>query len=449
MYTPKRFFHLLLFLLLYIPCQAAGLDKDMRDSLALHYKLASRAISNARTINIKEARSHANHLLSLADSLQQPMADYWTLAGQVEDMSFNYERNKPATGGKTDEKECLSSAKQCYIYCQKAYNAYIDSPLSYNKKSLKNVASLQQKAMDYYLITKGFHVNAGQSFKEKNLEQSLDELVMSYQGAQSPFLLDIYHSNTERNSAFATYLADSSLCRTFFNCATLTTSLGRFQEALAYYDSLKVRNYQPDRVYRNTVSIYSVLADTLSLKNELQSAISTMPEDTWFQKNLLQIHIDRHEWDTAKVVSDRIIELDSTDVLVLNIVGQLHEIENHPFEALQIYLKSYGLDSLQMDVCSHIGRIYYNRVVQTKEQLYNQRRTSQYISKLTPLYDQVGEWFNKAYLLDTERKDPTIAQALREMLYFHFTQTRCPNRAELIARYNEISRNYGLDEFGR
>lgn len=431
-----------------LPSAGEELNKAYRDSLALHAKLTMRAIGNARTLNISDARKHVNRLLFLADSLQQPMADHYALAAQVEDMSFNYERNKPATGGKTNEKECLSAAKKCYLFNQKAYDLFTANPEDYSKKVLKTVPAMQQKALSYYLLTKGFQVNAGQSFKEKKLEQSLEEFLMSFDGSQSPFLLDVYRKDTVTYKSFATYLADSTQCRTLSNCASITTALGRFDESLAYYDSLKVRQYQPDKVYRNTVSIYATLADTLAMKKELRSAIEVMPEDTWFQKNLLQLHIDKHEWDTAKVVADRIIEIDSTDVLVLNIVGQLHEIEEHPFEALQIYLKSFALDSMQMDVCSHIGRIYYNRVVQTKEKLFNQRKTHQANSKLTPLYDQAGEWYDRAYELDTEHMDPTIAQALREILYFHFTQTRCPNRAELIARYNEISRNYGLKEFG-
>lgn len=434
--------------MLFLSTNGEELSKAYRDSLALHVKLTNRSIGNARTINIPVARKHVNRLLFLADSLQQPMAEYYALAAQVEDMSFNYERNKPATGGMTNEKECLSAAKQCYLYNEKAYNEFLNNPEAYNKKSLKSVTALQQKALSYYILTKGFQVNAGQSFKEKNLEQSLEEFLISFNGSQSPFLLDVYKNDSITYKGFATYLADSTQCRTLSNCASITTALSRFEESLAYYDSLKVRQYQPDKVYRNTLSIYATLTDTTAMKNELRSAIEIMPEDTWFQKNLLQLHIDKHEWDSAKVVADHIVELDSTDVLVLNIVGQLHEIEEHPFEALQIYLKSYALDSMQMDVCSHIGRIYYNRVVQTKEKLFNQRKTHQANSKLTPLYDQAGDWFDRAYALDTEYKDPTIAQALREILYFHFTQTKCPNRAELIARYNEISRNYGLKEFG-
>lgn len=429
--------------------QGQELSKAMRDSLSNRMKLTTRAIGNARTNNIKEARKHAKRLLFLADSLQQPMGDYYAQAGLVEDMAFNYERNKPATGGKTDEKECLAAAKQCYIYYKNAYDAYQTAPEAYNKKSFKAIPNLQQTAMNYYILTKGFQVNAGQSYAQKKSEQSLDEFRMSLDGSLSHFLIDVYHQDSVRNNKFATYMADSTQCRTLMNCATITTALGRFNESLAYYDSLKIRHFDPERVYRNTFSIYANQEDSASMRKELKEAIEVMPEDLWFQKNLLQIHIDYQEWDTAKVVADRIIEIDSTDVLVLNIVGQLHEIENHPFEALEIYLKSFALDSLQADVCSHIGRIYYNRVVQTKEKLFNQRKTSQYYSKLSPLYEVAREWYQRAYELDTEYKDQTIAQALREILYFRFTQTNCPNRAELIALYNDVSKNYGLTIFGQ
>ena len=445
----NRIIFILLTLLFVFPSGGEELSKAMRDSLSNRMKLTARAIGNARSNNIKEARKHVNRLLFLADSLQQPMGDYYAQAGLVEDMAFNYERNKPATGGKMNEKECLAAAKQCYIYYKKAYDAYLSDPDAYNKKSLKGLNTIQQTAINYYLITKGFQVNAGQSFAEKKLEQSLDEFRMSFDGSQSPFLLDVYRQDTIRLHGFATYLADSMQCRTLLNCATITTALNRYDESLAYYDSLKVRGFEPEKVYRNTISIYATLADSAAMRNELKEAIAILPEDTWFQKNLLQLHIDFQEWDSAKVVADRLIEIDSTDIVVMNIVGQLHEIENHPFEALEIYLKSYALDSMQIDVCSHIGRIYYNRCVQTKEKLFNQRKTAQYISKLTPLYDVSREWYERAYLLDTERKDPTIAQALREILYFSFTQARCPNRAEQIAFYDEISRNYGLKEFGQ
>ncbi len=445
----NRIIFVLLSMLFVFPLNGEDLSKAMRDSLNNRMKLTTRAIGNARSNNIKEARKHVKRLLFLADSLQQPMGDYYAQAGLVEDMAFNYERNKPATGGKMNEKECLASAKQCYIYYKLAYDAYQANPDAYSKKSLKGVANLQQTALGYYVITKGFQVNAGQSYAAKNLQQSLDEFRMSFDGSQSPFLLDAYWQDTIRNNGFATYIADSTQCRTLMNCATITTAMNRLDESLAYYDSLKLRGFEPEKVYRNTISIYATLSDSLSMRKELKDAVAILPEDTWFQKNLLQLHIDYQEWDSAKVVADRLIELDSADVVVMNIVGQLHEIENHPFEALEIYLKSYALDSMQVDVCSHIGRIYYNRCVQTKEKLFNQRKTAQYISKLTPLYDVSREWYVRAYMLDTERKDPTIAQALREILYFSFTQARCPNRAEQIAFYDEISRNYGLKEFGQ
>ena len=189
---------------------AQDLSKAMRDSLNMRMKLTTRAIGNARSNNIKEARKHVKRLLFLADSLQQPMGDYYAQAGLVEDMAFNYERNKPALGGKMNEKECLAAAKQCYLYYQQAFEAYQQNPDAYNKKSFKSLTALQSTAMNYYLLTKGFHVNAGQSFAEKKLEQSLEEFLMSFNGSQSPFLIDVYNLDPVKMNGFATYYWESN-----------------------------------------------------------------------------------------------------------------------------------------------------------------------------------------------------------------------------------------------
>ena len=94
----NRIIFVLLSMLFVFPLNGEDLSKAMRDSLNNRMKLTTRAIGNARSNNIKEARKHVKRLLFLADSLQQPMGDYYAQAGLVEDMAFNYERNKPATG---------------------------------------------------------------------------------------------------------------------------------------------------------------------------------------------------------------------------------------------------------------------------------------------------------------------------------------------------------------
>lgn len=422
--------------------------KALKDSVDERTKLARRLSSDSRNPDFKVARRHVARLLALADSLRLPMATHLVVAGDVEDLAFNYERNKPALGKKTDEKECLAAAKRCYLYYRQAYDLYQASPRIYRKEAAKTCRRIQPIALQYYLLTKGFLVNAGQSYAKNDLPTTLDEFLISYDGSTQPFLIEPYQADPRRNAAFETYLADSTRHKTLYNCGTVAMALGRYDSALTFFDTLKVHNYELDKVYRNTLAIYYAQNDTAHIMCELRTAIRLMPQNTWFMKNLLQIHIDRQEWKQAGKLAADITALDSLDAQVICMNGQLYEQQGKTQQALDIYMQSYALDSTQANVCSFIGRIYYNRGVQLKAKLFDQKRTQLTEAKLLPLYDQAQPWYERAYALDVDRRDQTIALALREMLYFRFTRTDCPNTTELITLYNEVSRAYGMAEFG-
>ncbi len=425
------------------------LTKALRDTIQERLKLARRYSTNVRTTNIKLARNHINRVLQLSDSLHIQNADYFAAAGDVENLAFNYERNKPASGGKMDEATALAAAKKCYLYYQKAYKLYQSDQKEYGKNGLKQQSRLSQTAMQYFLLTNGFQVNAGQSFKKGDLNTTLDEFKMTFDGSQSTFLNSAYRSDSKRFAGFETFLADSTQNRALYNCATISSALGLLDESLVYYDSLKVRGYEPEKVYRNTVAIYSSRKDTVMLITELMSAIETIPQDTWFQRNLLQIYLDRQCWREAEKVADRCIAVDSTDAQTICVRGQLYEIRGDAEKAMVSYLRSYDLDTTQSNVCSYIGRIHYNKAVKLKANLYDQRRFKQIDKELQPIYEEALPWYERAYQYDTMHQDKTIPTAIREILYSRFTKARCPNRAELIAQYNEVSKAYGFAEFGK
>ncbi|MBR5717312.1 MAG: hypothetical protein IKX59_12055 [Bacteroidales bacterium] len=453
----KRFLNILLLIILNMGLLHAEeaqqetpvLTKALRDTIQERLKLARRYSTNVRTTDIKLARLHIIRVLQLSDSLNLQNADYYAAAGDVEDLAFNYERNKPASGGKMDEATALAAAKSCYKYYQKAYDLYLSGAKDYGKNGLRQQSRLSQTAMQYFLLTNGFQVNAGQSFKKGDLNTTLDEFRMTFDGSKSSFLNSAYQSDAKRFSGFETFLADSTQNRALYNCATVSSALGRLDESLVYYDSLKLRGYEPEKVFRNTIAIYSSRKDTVMLITELISAIETLPRNTWFQRNLLQIYLDRQNWKEAERIADRCIAVDSTDAQTICVRGQLYEIRGDVGHAMTQYLRSYALDSTQANVCSYIGRIHYNKAVALKSKLYDQRRFKQINRELQPIYNEALPWYERAYQYDTLHQDKTIPIAIREILYSRFTQDRCPNRSELIDRYNEVSRAYGLVEFGQ
>ena len=430
--------------------EAPVVTKALRDSLQTHAKLARQKSENVRTVDIKTARLHVTRLLALSDSLQLSNADYIALAGDVEDMAFNVERNKPATSGKKiDETACLTAAKKCYLYYQKAYDLYRLDEERYGKAGLKQQRRIQQTALQYYLLTNGFQVNAGQSYKKKDYATTLDEFRMSFDGACSPFLVDAYTSDTKRFAAFEPFMTDSAQCLALYNCATLSDALGQFDASLAYYDSLKIRHYEPQKVFRNTTAIYASRCDTVMLMTELMQAVEASPEDTWFQKNLLQIYINRQQWSEAEQLADRVLAIDSADAQTVSTRGQLHEMRGDVENAMTCYMRSYDLDSTQANVCSYIGRIYYSRALSLRNTLYNQRKFREIDDAIQPIYEEALLWYERAFAFDTDHRDASVAMVLREILYSRFTKTKCPNRTELIAQYNRISKAYGLTPFGQ
>lgn len=183
--------------------------------------------------------------------------------------------------------------------------------------------------------------------------------------------------------------------------------------------------------------------------SELLQAIEVMPEDISFRKNLLQIRLDRHEWQAAETLTNQCISADSTDAQALCVRGQLYEMRGEIDQALTDYRRSYALDSTQANVCSYIGRIYYNKAVILKKQLYDQRRFREIDAQLQPIYDEALPWYELAYQFDTSRQDASVPTVIREILYSRFTKVNCPNSKELIAQYNKVSKAYGLAEFGK
>ena len=424
-------------------------SKALRDTLQERLKLVRRYSTNTRTTDFTLARRHMQRVLQLSDSLHLEDADYLAAAGDLEDLAFNYERNKPALGKKTDEAECLASAKKCYLYYDKAYDLYGADEKRYGKAGQKQQQRIRQTAMRYYLLTNGFQVNAGQSFKKGDLETTLGEFKMTYEGSTCGMLREVYRLDPKRNSGFEAFMADSTQCKALYNCATVASALGRLDESLKYYDSLKVRGYEPAKVFRNTAAIYASRRDTVMLMTELMAAQERVPQDTWFPKNLLQLYLVRQQWKEAEQTADRCLKVDSLDAPTLCVRGQLYEMQGDTEKAMVEYLKSYDEDSTQAKVCSYIGRVYYNKAVRTKKELYDERRFKEIDEKMQPFYEQALPWYQRAYVNDELREDKSIPMALREILYSRFTQAKCPNRQELITEYNEVSRAYGLSEFGK
>lgn len=405
---------------------------------------------NVRTYNIKKARSSVEQAIELVEEndLSYPEV-YWT-AAQVENFAFNYERNRPALvkGQSIKMDDVLQAASRCYGYCMKAYEIMSIDPDQHKK--LKGLGhKVQALAMDYYLATKGFLVQANNSYQDGALKGALFYFSRSYDGGTRDMLCSLYegkngHKNYEK---FGHYSADSTICKALYNCAVIATAIDSVKLAIYYYDRLKDRHYDRAKIYANTISLYAQLKDTTALLNELDQAMNDFPDEAVYPKQILQIYLNQNNWGRAERIGNVINKRFPNDLECIVLQGQLCERRGKLDRALDYYFKAYELDPLQESLCMFIGRIYMRRSQDLYQKLYEEVKLDEIDRVVPPLQDKALKWFRMAYEMDLNHKDELIPMAMREVLYKRFTDARCTNKNELIDEYNKVSRDYGYPTF--
>lgn len=404
---------------------------------------------NVRTYNIKKARASVEQAINLVEDndLSYPEV-YWT-AAQVEDYAFNYERNRPALlGQEVKMDDLLQAASRCYGYCMKTYELISIDPEQHNKlKGLGRKA--QEKAMSYYLATKGFLVQANNSYQDGAMKGALFYFSRSADGGIRDMLRSLYESKGGKNDyeKFGYYCSDSTICKALYNCAVIATAIDSVSMAIGYYNQLKDRHYDQKKVYANTISLYAQIKDTTSLLRELEQAMNDMPEDVAYPKQILQIYLDKNNWGRAERIGNVINKRFPNDLECIVLQGQLFERRGKLDRALDYYMRAYEQDPLHESVCSYIGRIYMRRSQELYQELYEQVRFEDIDRQVPPLEDKALKWFRLAYQNDLKHVDQLIPGAMREVLYKRFTDARCQNKDELIAEYNRVSRDYGYPTF--
>ena len=171
------------------------------------------------------------------------------------------------------------------------------------------------------------------------------------------------------------------------------------------------------------------------------------PENNWYGRNLLNIYLDRKEYAEAAGFIDNIIATDPDNATFVDLKGRLLEMQNDIDGAQACYKRATELDPTSASSWSNLGRIYFNKAQAVEDELYTKKKWDDGDKVAGPMYNEALPFYENAFAFDTERKDNTIANAMRSILYKQFQKPSCPNKKELIAKYNEVSAAYGLPEF--
>ncbi len=178
-----------------------------------------------------------------------------------------------------------------------------------------------------------------------------------YDGAMKT-LQKSHHLNPEDKETL-NYLSES-----FYN-------LQNYQKSIEFY--LKLLNLDPYNVtvQNNLIFLYSHLKMEDDLRGFYKRLMSLYPGDTHYSIQYALASIRQKDLPEARRILEMVINTDSTDVNVLNVLGNLYEIQKDTLNAIRIYEKILYADPLNDEILNRLYRIYRNRTEwENMEKLY-------------------------------------------------------------------------------
>jgi len=419
-------------------------QKAYRDSLKRDLREARFCTNDKTNPNISEARRYLEHAFNNPFGKNNP--EVFLQAANTEYRCFQIERNRPANGGKMDEKIIFSSTAAGYNYYCQAYKLYRHSVSGSTQQTIKAKAYLQMcsNAYDLYRCTQGFRATAGFYAKSKEWNQAYLYYKMAIEAMDSEILCDFARTDPAVMADFNKFRTDSIRQRLFYSCAVTAVQMQDHNLAVQELERAKFSGIEPNRLRQQLCKEYLAINDTANYERALLEAANLLPKESWYPETLLNLYLARNSHKKALSVIDKVITLSPNNAHILEIKGQLLDEAGDLDGAVTAFMSAISLDSTLVVSYSSMGRIYFNRAIEKENSLVESRQFDQIYTVAVPLYEEALPYYNKAFENDKERKDESIASAIRTILYKRFQSPKCRNPKPLIRRYNEVSKAYGM-----
>lgn len=455
----KWLYSFLTFVLFMGACVSAQASADASDSKAVARQ--QKAAKDSLRVWLKEARQNANDKAkpnfsraraALRKAMSNPYgtdnADVLLLAANTEYLCFNNERNKPATGGKIDEKVIYSSTADGFHYYCKAYDMFHHPeafPTMQGVKPLsrKELAQMRSNAYELFRATRGFRATAGYYAQQKNWGKAHEFFSLALHSLDCEMLTDYAAESDQVDADFQSFRTDSLRSHLLHSCAVTAVMTGDHQLAITELSAARHCGVETNGVYQQLCKEYLAVGDSLHYLAMLQEGMSVVSSESWFPERLLNHYLQRSDYELALTVIDRVIATSSDSANNLQMKARLLDQLGRDDEAVPYYQQAISLDSTLFISYMNLGSICYNRAVACENELVDQRRFDAIYDEAVPLYELALPYYNRAFDLDVKREDSRIPEAIRTILFKRFQSPRCTNSRELIKRYNEVSRAYG------
>lgn len=419
-------------------------QNSQQDSLKHDLKIARQNTNDKTKPDFAKARESLNR--AFKNPYGKDNAEVLLQAANTEYRCFQVERNKPATGKKMDEKVIYASTADGFRYYCRAYQL-LRHPVAGSKQvglNMKATQQMQSEAYDLFRSTQGFRATAGYYYNMKDWKKAYEFFKLAQEAIDCEILTHYAANNYAVQADFAKFRTDSIRRRLQFSAAVSAVHMGDHPLAIKELEAAKHFGIESNRVRQQLCKEYIAIQDTAGYERALKEGVNALPKEPWYPENLLNLYLDRRELKKALDIIDRVLSFDTSNAKIIELKGQLLEEFGDTAGAEVAYLQAVVFDTTLLVSYSSLGRICFNRALEAENALVEARQFDDIYTKAVPLYEAALPYYNKAYENDTERKDSSIATAIRTILYKRFQSPKCKNAKLLIRRYNEVSRAYGM-----
>lgn len=410
-----------------------------KDSLKYCLREAKYYTNDKQAYNFDKARSFLK--MAFANPLGKDNAEVWLQAGHTEYKCFQAERNKPASNKKIDEKVIYNSTAAGFEYYLKAYEML--KPIEQHVSS-KQMLQIRTNAYELFRATQGFRATAGYYYNKKDYEQAHKFFRMGLEALDSPLLNDFARYNGAMALDFDRFKNDSVRTRLMYSCAVTAVKMGNHLLAIRELERVKRCNIETNLVYQQLCLEYEAMDNMEGFERTLRDGMELMPDSIWYPQNLLNLYLSQHAIEKALPIADRVIALAPEKASNYELKGRLLEEISSANLAELAYLEALKHDPMLLLSNVNLGRIYFNRAVMQEDAYIESRKFDDIYTEVVPMYEKALPYYYRAYELDSNREEESIATAIRTILYKRFQNPKCKDAKKLIRKYNEVSQAYGM-----
>ena len=336
---------------------------------------------------------------AMENVLYKDLAKTWYAAGMIENKQFEAERNKQILGQKPDQEKMYGALFNTISFFEKAVVLDMQPDVKGKVKS-KYAKEIKNTVRGNQL----YFYNAGGYFWDKKDYPNAYNMFKTYAAIPQ---LEMFKGET--------FPVDTNLNTIQFYTAIAASQIPNHKLAAEEYAKLKGTGYKPNEVYQYLAYEYQQLGDTVAYEQVLVDGAKEMPNEPFFVQTLINLYINRSQYDDAVVYLENAIKQDPSNAQFYDVKGRLLESMKQVDEAIESFKKAIEVNSEYAEAYADLGRVYYNRAIDVDNGLNQKTYDKEFDEKVKPLYLEAIPHFEKAYALNNQERNSLVA--LRQMYY--------------------------------